>query len=308
MHILAFYTQPTLSILRRVKAPFHTLAQRGYSFSFMQRPQFQAEVGFGSDMMVLQNFVLDEQELDTYAQLCHEKVVVYDLTDGGLLHNEQVQETIRLATVVTVPNMYLKKDVELFAKKVRILPSVIDVPHFMNARSAPAPTEPIVGCFGPHDWHLVKGAIERIRQSKLSIHFWGDSYAVEQLGTDLVTPVSYTPDTYPALIRACAIGLCPSEGYTSIDTIWAHEYGILCRPVVASADSAYSSHLAKGTAKFVAASDERGWATSIIGLITMNHKRAAMGQAAFVAANEQRNTVKADLYRRVYREFLPHLA
>ncbi|MFL5623990.1 MAG: hypothetical protein ACJ788_00150 [Ktedonobacteraceae bacterium] len=309
MRILATYIHPTLPIVRRVMAPFSVLnGNRGKPFHFAQQTYFQGLLSADTDALLIQNSVLAPNEFDQYCELLKEKAIIYDLTDVALVRVPMVQATLEKATAVIVPNRYLKKELEGVTRRVKVLPSMVDMNYFKQGYTAPKPTKAIVGCFGPHDWHLVKEPIRIVKERWPNITFWGDENATETLGELIDERVSIDPDRYPYIIRSCAFGLCPVEGMTPIDTIWAHEYGILCRPVIASADSAYAEgglkkHLA---GVLVPSQDQKKWVEAIHDLAITPKMRAMLGQNAFNMANEHRSTLITDQYIKAYREILPH--
>lgn len=306
MKILALYSTRSLSVLRRVIAPLSTLANRGYSVSFMQVLEFDPGPCYSADLVILPNWVFPPEELAQLGVLAQQKTLIYDLSDPKLLANQSVQTAIQLANVVTVPNAYLEREVKGLFARAKVLPSAIDIPYFMTANKAPKPAHRFIGCFGPHDWHLVKEPIEAI-SAKKNIKFLGDAYSQAILG-DLVIPVDVTPEVYPELIRSCLFGLLPMEGNTGQDTIWAHEYGILGKPVIASSDSPYSALLAGGRGLLVQSKEPERWESAIKILCENANLRAELGTSNHTLAKSQSAAILADQYWRAYGKLWPHLA
>lgn len=314
MRVLALYVEQTLGMLRRVVFPFSVLSQRGYSFSFQQTFSFDPAIAYGHDMIVLPNWILTEQELPAYLEAARERTFVYDLSDPNLLENEWVRQTLTGARLVTVPNEYLQKEVRalpgMAMTKVVVTPSVVDPQYFATAYHGETHYSPetiVIGCFGPHDWELVLPALTELREKRPQVQIVGDGYAQKVLG-ELIHVEDLNPGTYPDLLRSCTFGLCPREGLTGHDTIWALEYGILCKPVIASADSFYARVLGKDAAQLVPSRAEDKWLEAIRLWIRDARARAWAGNLAFQVANAQRATQQAKVYQRMFEQMLPHVA
>lgn len=234
MKILALYVERTLSILRRIQAPFSVLSTRGHSFSFMQIPTFDPGLGAGYDITVLPNWVLSDEENKALAAMAQHTTFAYDLSDPALLQIPSVRQTMALCRLITVPNRYLQKEVEIAVRGVKcvVLPSTIDIPYLMTANSYPKPEGKMIGCVGPYDWHLIKDAIAEIRTTHPAILFIGDQGAYDVLGDLMPTPLLITPETYPGFLRMCRMGLTPIEQERGQDTIAEYEYGLLGRPTL----------------------------------------------------------------------------
>ena len=114
--------------------------------------------------LVLSNWVLGDEELEKLQQMKGERPFIYDLSDPLLLQVPQVQQTLECVSLVTVPNAYIAQEVRPFNGRVCVLPSTFELGYFMVGRNAPKPTSPAIGCFGPHDWYLVKDAIKLLRE------------------------------------------------------------------------------------------------------------------------------------------------
>lgn len=295
MKILALYVERTLPILRRVLAPFSVLSTRGHSFSFMQIPTFDPGLGAGYDATVLPDWVLSDEENRAMAEVALHTVFVYDLSDPALLQMPSVRQTMALCKLITVPNEYLRKEVEIAVRSVKcvVLPSTIDIPYLMQANSYPKPEGKIIGCVGPYDWELVKEPIAKIREEYPAILFVGDQRAYDMLGDLLCQPLMITSQTYPGFLRMCRMGLRPLAHDLGQDTIDEHEYGLLGRPTL-------SLHR----------SQDALWQMRIVEMINSPHLRGNWGNAAHVRAKEWSAVRLADRYLKVYKEtvrtMLPH--
>ena len=56
MKILGLYARETLSLLRRVRAPFSVLASRNHGFNLLQADRFTDGITFSADVTVLANW------------------------------------------------------------------------------------------------------------------------------------------------------------------------------------------------------------------------------------------------------------
>lgn len=295
MKILALYSQKTLSAVRRVLAPFSVLANRSYSFSFMEVPAFDAGYAASYDVTVLPNWALSDTELTSLQQAAAQGVVfAYDLAEPAMLQITRVVETLRCCKIITVPTPYLAKEVRIAVPgaRVAVLPSAIDLPYMMLANSYEKPPSLVVGCLGPFDWSLVHEALQQFHDANAKITFVGDANAHPVLGS-LVKRVDLAFDNYPAVLRQCAFGLLPIERERGQDMIWQHEYGILNKPTICLPPSSMRS-----TEK---------WVEAIRIYASISKKRAEDGQVAHERAKLVSATRIADLYLRAYRQMLPSL-
>lgn len=288
MRILAMYIDYDLSVLRRVKAPLSVLHQRGHNFTFMKVPSFIDGLAYGHDVTVLPNLVLSDEEFERYQEVVRERCIIYDLSDMSLLSLSRVRQQVKLAHLVTVPNDFYKKEVEVINKNVAVTPSVIDVETFRLANREPKPDFPIIGCFGPWDWKLVKDALSLVKEKHPKLRISGDKYAWEILGS-LIMAFDVLPHDYPRLLRDCLFGLCPTEGEKGIDEIWSLEYGIFCRPIL-------QLHGPQNTDR---------WVQHIETMLTDDIYRNICGNKYYDKANDHRATALANEYLAAYRKKLP---
>jgi glycosyltransferase involved in cell wall biosynthesis len=319
MKVLALCVKRTLPLYRRVLAPFSVLATRGHRFEFQEVPYFDPVVSYGYDVTLLHQWIFTEAELCAFALVAEERTFVYDLEDPALLHVPAVQETLRRCALVTVPTEFLRKEVKYFNSRVRVLPSCIDFPFFMAGRMVGRAEVPTIGCFGPHAWHLVKEPIARFKETHPHVVFLGDRLAVARLGEDLVQMVDDAgPERYPGHINFCWAGLCPTEGENGLDPIVALEWGIMGRPIIATAGGPYTSVLparhSGGTPAFyvshgtVSNTGQGAWEEALHLLISQSGITRAIGNAAYQLAYEQRAVKVAGQYLQTYTKMLPHLA
>jgi len=314
MKIRALYVTRTLPILRRVLTPLSVLANRNHTVTMLAVPYFDVGPMNGQDLVILPNWVLTDSELDTLAAWAKvpEHTLCYDLSDPDLLANPAVVAALSLAHLVTVPNDYLAAEVRNLPRpgktRIRVVPSLVDARYFMLARMQERTKTPCVGCFGDHDWGIVKEAIAQTRERHPRVQFLAENQgsAHKTLG-ELVTPVDVTIDSYPMILKDCLFGLCPRDGKNGYDTAWALEYGILNRPIIASGDSAYAHLMGKEGAAPVENMLLR-WSGAIELLLKDPVTRARYGNAAFELARRSTGGRAADLYLRAYTEMLPHLA
>jgi hypothetical protein len=285
MKILALYIQRTLSILRRVQAPFSVLASRSHSFSFMQIPAFDAGHASGYDITILPNWVLKEEEREALAQAAQHTLFAYDLSDLLLLQIPLVRETMRVCRMVTVPNAYIQREVEIALPGLRVVvtPSCLDIPYLMQAHRYPRPEHPMIGCFGPYDWEQVKQPLQALKNRYPRLVILGDAEATTILG-ELVMSVEVTVESYPGILRQCLCGLTPIEEERGQDTIWMQEYGLLCKPVV-----------------------KRFIEQEVARLLSEPSYRSAQGQVAHTKAKAYSAVQLADQYLKVYQKLLPIL-
>ena len=318
MKVLALFRQKNLPVLRRIIFPFSVLAERTQKFAFQQITDFDIGPGYSYDVVVLQNWILTDDEIEQCRTFLDEggKYIINDITDISLLANIQVRKLMALCHYVTVPNEHMKKELESFIKSVRTVPSTLDVPFYMAGRNPIAkPKVFVIGCVGQHDWHLVKDALTQIRKTHPKVFVIGDTEAQEALGELVTHPITLLSHNYPRFLHNCDIGLCPREGMTGQDTIWAYEYGIAGKPVITSTASDYQ-HVMQRNDDGVRAdfsgiqrveNKTDAWVKAIAQLLDNPFMRHEMGNKAFQYANAKRNTLQADLYLRAYTQFLPHL-
>jgi hypothetical protein len=294
LKILALYAQQTPSLLRRVKAPFGVLAERAHSFSLLHVESFTSGMTFGSDVTVLQNWELSEQEVEAFQSAVRHRVVVVDCSDPTLLDSALYRKQLAYASLVTVPNEYMRRVVHTINTNTAITPSCVDIAHFMQASKIKIDVKQpfTIGCLGPYDWHLVKDALIAVTKRHSNLMVCVGPEAARALGGPGLKGVEpqITVHNLPEIVRHCHIGLCPLDGESAIDRIWEYEYGSLCRPVIASHSKEADT-----------------WIEKIEALVTDSSRRAALGRAAFIVANENRATKRAGEYLSVYRKRLPHL-
>lgn len=294
MKILALYVHQTLSLQRRVRSPFSVLAGRAHPFNLFRVESFAAGMTFGSDVAILQNWELNEQEIEELQRAVKQRAIVADCSDPALLDSDLYRKQIEYASLVTVPNEYMRREVHTINTNVAVTPSCVDLPYFARAnRIKIDDKQPLtLGCLGPYDWYLIKDALVELttRHEHLMICAGPEaSKALRGPGLRGVEP-QITVASLPEIIRHCHIGLCPLDGESSIDRIWEYEYGSLCRPVVVSHSK-----------------EKQTWVEKIEDLIVHANRRAELGREAFILANENRSTKRAGEYLSVYRKRLPHL-
>lgn len=305
MKVLALCTSRTLPLMRRVIAPFNVLNQRGYTFYFQEISSFDPIISYGYDMTLLHQWVFDEDMLSVFLQVSRERAFVYDLADAALLRIPEVQATLRAASLVTVANDYLLKEVRPFNSRSRVVPSMLDASYYFLGRTESKRSPfPLIGCFGPHDWSLVRGALTVFQEKHPQVRFIGDQYATEQLGK-LVMLVEVSSITYPSLLNQCWGGLCPLDGYQGTDLIWGLEYALMGRPVITSSSVPFgfktvSVHRPKETEAWVNALEtvvyypQQGEIPSIV-------------QQAYEVAWTYRAVKRAGELHTCYQKMLPHL-
>jgi len=296
LKILGLYARETLSIMRRVRAPFSVLASRNHHFSLLQIESFNNGITFSADITVLSNWRLSAEELEPLEAATRQRSIVVDCSDPDLIDDDLYRSQLSLASMVTVPNDWMRAAIKVVNANVWTVPSCVDLPYFVSANSIKlAPDRPLsIGCLGPYDWYLVKDAISQILEAHPKAAVLAGLKAFEVLEKHpRILGINPTVANLPELIRNCHIGLCPIDGERGYDDIWRHEYGALCRPVIAPAPFAKQ--------------DTAFWYKSIEDLLTDNKLRADLGHKAFEEANQQRATKLADRYIAIYRKRLPHL-
>lgn len=295
MKILALYSNRTLSILRRVQAPFSVLTQRGQNFTFMQIPIFDASLSLSHDITILPNWILTQEENQAMAHAVNQgRLFSYDLSDPDLLQKAEVRETLRMCRLITVPNEYLQKEVKIavHANHVSILPSTLDIPYMMLAHSHPVSQRKIIGCSGPFDWYLIKDLLTQLKESNPRVIVIGDSNAHKTFG-DLCTEVDISMETYPLYLRQCLLALTPVEMERGYDQqIVKHEYGLLCKPTI---------RIEKSVEK-----RPEFWLAEIRKVLNDSLYRSRLGQHAYEVAKRQSAFQLADEYLKVYRRILQH--
>ncbi len=317
MNIGALYIQKTLPLMRRVLFPYSVLAERGHPFSLVQVPSLLAGLAYDYDVTVLPQWEFRDEDVTALADVAAQgKVLAYDLTDPGLLENEQVRAALPLFRLVSVPNEYLKKEVRLLLRKegrtrVEILPSVTNPHFFAGARRRTgnftiAPGTVVLGAFGPHAWSLLVGPLKefctRHPHTVILTEPWIAEGPLAALSR-FCHPVSYGVEDYPWLLLQCHVGLCPLEGDLGQETIWAHEYGTLCKPVIASAEGPYRRETPH--VELVSNSVSHSWLHKMEDLAGNPALCSLLGVSAFKAANAQRATAHAKSYQRVLAQLLP---
>jgi len=287
MKILALYVERTLSMVRRIQAPFSVLSSRAHAFSFMQIPTFEPGHASGYDVTVLPNWVLSDEEREALLSASHHTNFLYDLSDLDLLQKSTVRDTMRLCRYVTVPNMYMQHEVEvaLPGTHVAITPSCMDIPYFMTGNTSPRASSPCIGCVGPYDWHLVKDALYEVKMHSPKTVFLGDAGAQEVLG-ECITRVNLTVESYPHFLHSCLFGLAPIERARGQELLWVHEYGLLCKPVIQRRGNVLAE---------------------MRQLLFDSSYRSECGQLAHKEAKQHSAVLLADQYLKVYRKLLPIL-
>ena len=296
MKVLALYKEDTLSLHRRVKAPFSALSKQGHSFSFLQVESFSAGIGFSSDVTVLQDWLLSEEELAELGRVALTRLFVVDCSDPLLLQQERYRRQLQIAHLVTVPNGWMKREISLLNHNIAVLPSTMDKEHFFGVRKTvkfPENYPTTIGCFGPYDWYLVRDALLEIKTRYPRLYILGGKEAFDVLG-DIIAPLPFGPLAIPEVIYQTAFGLCPYDGDHGWDEIWQREYGILCRPTI--------------TLRPPRSSKSEEWVDAIKHYLLHPEARAMASNFAYKQANMERSTKVACLYSDAYRKKLPHLS
>lgn len=314
--IAAIYTQKTMSLVRRVLAPYSVLAQRGYPFSFLAVDRLSSGIAYGYDATVLPNWRFsDESELSILEEtIRHGRAVLYDLCDLSLLQDERVRQALRICQLVTVKSEYAQREVRYVVgtqARVAVLPSTLDPQYFVQARRLPPPLAVskdalVIGCFGSeHDWSMVRKPLAALCQKSGRVIVLADAFAGEALKEEKrirLFVVECTPDVYPQLLLQCDMGVCPvdasSGGDSAYDPISLLEWGILCKPVVASLTSTTASLPA------LHATSEEIWLERFKEIL-FTKKPVEQVHALFEAANRRRATKVADQYLRTIEKMLP---
>lgn len=313
MKVLALCASRTLPLYRRVLAPFSVLSTRGHRFEFQEVVQFDPIISYGYDVTLLHQWVFSPAEVRAFQQVARERTFVYDLADPAYIRIPEVQDTLRACALVTVANDFLRKEVKFFNSRVRVLPSTIDYQFFMYGNTIAKSPVPLVGCFGPHDWDMVKEAIRQVRQRHPAVMFLGDEGAVKALGTDLVQEIEGHPEKYPGYLHHAWVGLCPSgSGDQGQDTIDVLEWGILGRPTILSSQSSAYTHVFPAhtsSAFYVKRPDDtNAWVDALELALYQPRIASAIGKRAGDLAYEQRAVKLAGQYLDTYTKMLPHVA
>jgi hypothetical protein len=292
LRILGLYAHENLSHMRRVRAPFSVLATRGHSFSFTQTEAFTDGITLSADATVLANWVLSDSELLALRRARTQRAIIVDWSDPDLLEDDLYRAQLSLASLVTVPNDWMRTAIRAINPNVWVTPSCVDMPHFLNANSVKLdPKRPLcIGCLGQYDWYLVKDAIAALLEKHNKLTVIADLRAIKNLPNHpRILGINITCYNISEVLRNTHIGLCPVDGERGYDDIWQYEYGILCRPTLNL-------------------SNHKVWAERIEDLLFDDKLRSERGKDAFDEANERRATKLADKYLTVYRKRLPHLA
>lgn len=296
MKILALYTDYNFSILRRVKAPFSVLSERNHSFNLLQVNSFSTGLSFGSDITVLANWELSEEELKGLQSVVPHRAVIADCSDPKLLYNEIYRKQLAMVSLVTVPNDWMRRAVHGINAKVMVTPSCVDLPYFVQANKIKiAKNQPLsIGCLGPYDWKLVKEALIAIADKYPKVAICADTASYPILKeVPRILGIQTSVHNLPEVMRHCGFGLCPYDGESGWDDIWEYEYGSLCRPVI----KLYPPR----------SQDKQAWIDRIEELIGNSALRSKLANQAFEKANEQRATKQASKYLAAYRKKLPQL-
>jgi hypothetical protein len=296
MKILALYTEYNFSILRRVKGPFSVLAERNHSFNLLQVKSFSTGLSFGSDITVLANWELSEEELGGLRSVIPHRAIVADCSDPRLLYNELYRKQLEVVSLVTVPNDWTRSAIHGINPRVVVVPSCVDLPYFVQANKVKiAKNQPLtIGCLGPYDWKLVKDALIAIAEKYPKVAICADqgSYPILR-DVPRILGVQTSVYNLPEVMRHCGFGLCPYDGQSGWDDIWEYEYGSLCRPVIK-----LHPPISQNTGAWVARIEE---------LTRDGALRSKLGNQAFIRANEQRTTKLASKYLAAYHKKLPQL-
>lgn len=279
--------------MRRVRAPFSVLASRSHSFSLVQASTFNNGITFSADVTVLANWVLSESELEVLRIAKNQRAIVVDCDSPDLLGNDLYREQIALATMVTVPNNWMKEAVHALNPNVWVIPSCVDLDHFLLANKVKLDVHrPLcIGCLGQYDWYIVRDAILSLLKKYERLTVIAGPEAFRSLPKHpRILGIEVTVQNIAEIMRNTHLGLCPIDGERGYDDIWRHEYGALCRPALA-----------------LTSSDPKVWVERTQALLFDQKLRAERGREAFEEANSRRATKMADKYLATYRKRLPHL-
>jgi hypothetical protein len=270
------------------------LAGRAHPFNLLRVDSFVAGMTFGSDVAILQNWELTDQELEEFDHAVKQRAIVVDCSDPTLLDNDLYRKQIACASLVTVPNEYMRREVHTINTNTAVTPSCVDLPYFTRANKIKIEEKQpfTLGCLGPYDWYLIKDALIELTEKHANLMICAGPEASKALrgpGLRGIEP-QITVTNLPEIMRHCHVGLCPLDGESSIDRIWEYEYGSLCKPIVVSHSK-----------------EKNTWVKKIEELITDSSKQSALGRASFIVANDNRATKRAGEYLSVYRKRLPHL-
>jgi hypothetical protein len=293
MKILGLYTSETLSLLRRVRAPFSVLAVRNHSFNLLQIEAFTNGITFSADVTVLSNWSLSESELEALEAAARQRAIVVDCDNPALLGDDLYRAQLACASLVTVPNEWMRSAIRGINTNVWVVPSCVDLPHFLAANSIKlASKRPIcIGCLGPYDWYLVKDAVAQLLETHDRLTVIAGFQAFETFPKHpRILGINPTVQNLPEIIRNTHLGLLPTDGERGYDDIWKYEYGALCRPTIA-----------------LASQDSKTWVDRVEALLSDRKLAKERGQEAFEEGNRHRATRLADKYLALYRKRLPHL-
>ena len=335
MKVLATYASETLPILRRVSAPYSLLAERGHACHFRESPSLDPEIAFSYDLVVLPNLVPDPDLLDRLIQVSKQGGnFVYDLSSPELLQDEGVQRLLPHCIAVITPNQHLNHEVDTFYRshgsflagvssrtRLSIVPSVVHRAYLvqgndkkmlrMMRETAKIPEDaPVIGCLGnAHDWEVVLPALLSFvaKHPRVRVLCTEEAYTVFSANEELrphLNPVPLTIGNYPYLLGLCDFGLCPRLREDGRDTVWALEYGILAKPVIASTVTGYQRQLSGGAGVLVENTNE-AWEGALKTVLSGGPAVSPMGMIAFERANAQRTSAVADHFLAVLRKNLP---
>ncbi len=335
------HAQDSLPFSRRVRLPFTMLREWGNCTSFQihslgEEEELSEGMLMGPDLVIFQNFIpRSEVEAQLLAEVARRlqwsgKAALwwYDLEDPALLKDSRVLALLPLMRVVTVPNVYLEKELETFSRvslqQIEILPSTYDLAEFQQAFKSTTRIkgQMVLGCLGDHDWEtFLPGFVKALEthmttQELRRFHIVTDNLRVITHFAPLGISGSLIGEGkgilhsmyYPAQLARCSIGLIPREGKDGREVCWQWEYGAMGTPTFAALHSSYDTTQGKEWGCMFLPFDQPDlWVKAFYPFMAYEGPmyRRHLGRQAFESASYKRVGFATSHYIRVLRQILP---
>jgi len=198
----------------------------------------------------------------------------------------KIAQVMAAAETVVAGNRHLLSYAEQFARRVRLIPTVVDLARYPNHRPTGDSDSVRVGWIGtPITARIVQALIpvmERLQRAhaKLNFRFIGAGNGFSCNGLQAEVP-AWSPETESELLMGCDIGIMPlpdtefTNGKCGLKLIQYMACGL---PVVASPVGVNREIVEEGTNGYLASSDGE-WFTKLDKLIRDPELRSKLGKA-----------------------------
>lgn len=303
MRLTAYVQYLNPSTLRRIVAPFSTLASRGHQVHFTHTSDPYALETANYNLIFLPDWAWEGKLPKAQGEY------VYDLSNAELLREQAVINIIQQCQHVTVPTSTIGKLVKPFCNHVVETPSLVASEVFF-AQAQKRPPFPIVACLGDFEWSLIQAPLLEALQEFSDVHVVTTNptlYAA--LPEKRRAFVSLEISMYPKYLRSCYLALFPGERRT-VDPGMIHEFGLfgvpsIVGPAFAEDIQPHTGNHTAGPKTGMVADSPESFLAAFRKLTADDGYRARLANAARTSAREHTAVRGADAWLHTVAKFCP---